>query len=62
MDKSENRLQFHNGWSRYETPAAVRKHGREFLERMWAISNGRRYPDPSRPARRLADRPEGGAR
>ncbi|WP_026608612.1 hypothetical protein [Methylocaldum szegediense] len=33
--KSPNQLPLHTDWERYETPAVVRKHGRQFLDRMW---------------------------
>jgi len=43
--KSANRLPLHTDWERYETPAAVRKHGRQFLERIWRQLEGER-PQP----------------
>jgi hypothetical protein len=38
--KSPNQLPLHTDWDRYETPAVVRKHGRQFLERIWIQSEG----------------------
>lgn len=40
LTKSPNRLPLHTDWARYETPAVVRKHGRQFLERFWAHQEG----------------------
>lgn len=40
LTKSPNRLPLHTDWARYETPAVVRKHGRQFLERFWAPHEG----------------------
>jgi hypothetical protein len=40
MNKSPNLLPSHTDWQRYESPAVLRKHGREYLERFWAPSNG----------------------
>jgi hypothetical protein len=42
ITKSANRLPLHTDWERYETPAAVRKHGRQFLERIWRQLEGER--------------------
>lgn len=44
MTKSPNRLPLHTDWERYETPAVVRKHGRQFLERLWTQMEGEVYP------------------
>ena len=38
--KSPNRLSIHTDWSRYDSPAVLRKHGPEFLERLWVQSLG----------------------
>jgi hypothetical protein len=38
--KSPNQLPLHTGWERYETPAVVRKHGQQFLDRMWEHMQG----------------------
>jgi hypothetical protein len=38
--KSPNQLPLHTDWDRYETPAVVRKHGRQFLERLWDHMEG----------------------
>jgi hypothetical protein len=35
ITKSANRLPLPTYWEGYETPAVVRKHGRQFLERLW---------------------------
>lgn len=40
LPKSPNRLPLHTDWSRYDSPAVVRKHGREYLERLWVQSLG----------------------
>jgi hypothetical protein len=40
MHKSPNLLPSHTDWQRYESPAVLRKHGREYLERFWAPSHG----------------------
>jgi len=42
ITKSANRLPLHTDWERYETPAALRKHGRQFLERIWRQLEGER--------------------
>lgn len=42
ITKSANRLPLHTDWERYETPTAVRKHGRQFLERIWRQLEGER--------------------
>jgi hypothetical protein len=34
----------HTDWHRYETPAVVRKHGRQFLERIWSNMEGHSHP------------------
>lgn len=39
MNKSPNPLPPHTEWQRYESPAVLRKHGREYLERFWAPTN-----------------------
>ena len=38
--KSANQVPLHTDWHRYETPAVVRKHGRQFLERIWMHMEG----------------------
>ena len=38
--KSPNQVPLHTDWERYETPAVVRKHGRQFLERLWIQMEG----------------------
>lgn len=38
--KSPNQLPLHTEWERYETPAVVRKHGRQFLDRIWDHMQG----------------------
>ena len=40
MNKSPNLLPPHTEWQRYESPTVLRRHGREYLERLWAQSNG----------------------
>ncbi len=40
LTKSPNQVPLHTDWARYETPAVVRKHGRQFLERFWAPQEG----------------------
>jgi hypothetical protein len=38
--KPPNQLPLHTDWARYEAPAVVRKHGRQFLERLWDHMEG----------------------
>ena len=54
ITKSANQVPLHTDWQRYETPAVVRKHGRQFLERIWMHMEGEN-PDAaiSRIARRF---------
>ena len=54
ITKSANQMPLHTDWHRYETPAVVRKHGRQFLERIWMHMEGE-SPDSaiSRIARRF---------
>jgi hypothetical protein len=40
LTKSPNQVPLHTDWARYETPAVVRKHGRQFLERFWTPQKG----------------------
>lgn len=40
ITKSANQVPLHADWHRYETPAVVRKHGRQFLERIWMNMEG----------------------
>ena len=40
MNKSPNLLPPHTEWQRYESPAVLRKHGREYLERLWSPATG----------------------
>ena len=40
LDKSPNQSPWCNPWHRYESPAVIRKHGPEFLERLWFNSQG----------------------
>ena len=40
INKSANQVPLHTDWHRYETPAVVRKHGRQFLERIWMHMEG----------------------
>ncbi len=40
LTKSPNQVPLHTDSARYETPAVVRKHGRQFLERFWALQEG----------------------
>ena len=40
ITKSANQVPLHTDWHRYETPAVVRKHGRQFLERIWMHMEG----------------------
>ena len=40
MNKSPNLLPPHTEWQRYESPAVLRKHGREYLERFWSPATG----------------------
>ena len=44
ITKSANQVPLHPDWHRYETPAVVRKHGRQFLERMWSNMEGHSHP------------------
>ena len=44
ISKSANQIPHHTDWKRYETPAAVRKHGRQFLERLWSNMEGHGQP------------------
>jgi hypothetical protein len=50
--KSPNQVPWSTDWHRYDAPTVIRKHGREFLERLWRDS-----PDdlaPEQLAERLA--------
>jgi hypothetical protein len=40
ITKSANQVPLHTDWQRYETPAVVRKHGRQYLERIWMHMEG----------------------
>jgi hypothetical protein len=52
LTKSPNQVPLHTDWARYETPAVVRKHGRQFLERFWAPQEG----EPQAPSlKRIAE-------
>jgi hypothetical protein len=42
MNKSPNLFPPHTEWQRYESPAVLRKHGREYLERFWSPMTGER--------------------
>ena len=44
ITKSANQVPLHTDWKRYETPAVVRKHGRQFLERTWSNMEGHSHP------------------
>ena len=44
ITKSANQVPLHTDWHRYETPAVVRKHGRQFLERTWSNMEGHSHP------------------
>ena len=44
ITKSANQIPYHTDWKRYETPAVVRKHGRQFLERIWSNLEGHDHP------------------
>jgi hypothetical protein len=47
ITKSANQMPLHTDWHRYETPAVVRKHGRQFLERIWSNMEGHNHPSGS---------------
>lgn len=35
FEKSHNQLPWSSDWHRYDTPAVLRKHGRNYMERFW---------------------------
>ena len=48
LAKSANQLPWFNDWSRYDTPAVFRKHGREYMERLWRDTQGEQALEPRR--------------
>jgi hypothetical protein len=47
--QSRNPLPWSQDWHRYDAPAVIRKHGREFLERLWRESQPPALPPPVHP-------------